>query len=59
MPGTQKTASGARVALEAVMAAAARLAPTGDATPTIAILAVALAGTASVAFGRRRRRRDR
>ena len=35
---------------------AARLAPTGDATPTVAVLAVALAGAGALAYGRRRRR---
>nr|WP_283102073.1 MBG domain-containing protein [Olsenella intestinalis] len=35
---------------------AARLAPTGDATPTLAVLAVALAGAGALAYGRRRRR---
>ena len=38
---------------------AARLAPTGDATPTLAVLAVALAGAGALAYGRRRRRDDR
>ena len=38
---------------------AARLAPTGDATPTLAVLAVALVGAVAIACGRRRRRDDR
>ncbi len=44
---------------EAVSGEAPRIAPTGDATPTVAVLAVALAGAGALAYGRRRRRRDR